>query len=262
MANPKLIELAKELGNESEPGEPLTHKRQGNYATLQSIVCTDKDEVLFEQAAELRVAQGVIRDDKHRAKEFTFIGGVQEIPKAMNGWYMPSFALTCGILAKCYEQRDTQPYKDVLDQYREAGVKQGMHATNTIIRWADRTIIHYPDEKDFNILGHPGMNSTPTRKAMEFDSWTKGSQWLANVLEDNSIHDFLAKLTGLAKPELLLDIGRYYGLETLVLFPCDESEFYETKASIGCGGELHRFFLNLSWSQFNPYPVCPVYKVL
>ena len=84
------------------------------------------------------------------------------------GLFLPSFALSCNILAALYSKRNDPEINKVLMQYKDKGTGNGWHAQNTIVDWGANKIIHYPT-KNTN-----GDNINAGRNTKEFPFTRKG----------------------------------------------------------------------------------------
>ena len=84
------------------------------------------------------------------------------------GLFLPSFALSCNILAALYSKRNGTEINKVLLQYKDKGNGNGWHAQNTIVDWGANKIIHYPT-KNTN-----GDSINPGRDTKEFPFTRKG----------------------------------------------------------------------------------------
>jgi hypothetical protein len=216
MVNPRLINLAEKLGNEvlprqealnTEP-EQVSPPRVSNmkdYIVLENIVCRDSNGKPFEQYPQLSIKKDIERDDNQNHinhNPYEWIPYFED-----KGLFLPSFALSCNILAALYAKRSDPAIEKVLMQYKDYGPGYGWHAQNTIIDWGANRIIHYPT-KNTN-----GDSVNAGRETKEFPFTRKGIRDVAleEALRNKDFKAYVQNLTGLTKPETLIDIGNYFG---------------------------------------------------
>jgi len=133
------------------------------------------------------------------------------------GLFLPSFALTCNIVARLYEGKSDAHVEKVLQQYKDKGNGAGWHAQNTIIAFGSSKVIHYPSGSDFN--QKDPINSSQSRTILPFVKDSLEDALLKDALRDASSRRFLQQLTGLHEPEILIEIGKYFGKPAKVWFP-------------------------------------------
>jgi len=130
--------------------------------------------------------------------------------------FLPSFALTCNIVARLYEGKSDAHVEKVLQQYKDKGNGFGWHAQNTIIAYGSSEIIHYPSASDFS--GVTAVNASQSRVVLPFVKDSLEDALLKDALRDASSRRFLQQLTGLHEPEILIEIGKYFGKPAKVWF--------------------------------------------
>ncbi|MBI5798022.1 hypothetical protein HZA98_03920 [Candidatus Woesearchaeota archaeon] len=153
------------------------------------------------------------------------------------GLFIPSFALSCNILAALFKGKDNPDAKAVLDQYKDKGNGDGWHAQNTLINYMNSEIIHYPSAADFNATNP--INLQQNRIVLPFDKSVLEDALLKDALKTSSFADYVQKLTGLDDPSILVDIGKYFGRPAKVWFPWTGKNgvsFKEKRVAwLGCG---------------------------
>jgi hypothetical protein len=184
-----------------------------DYLVLEKIVCVGSDGKSFEQYPTIYVAKDIERNKNERfpcTVLFTPYQAITHFEQAGNGMFLPSFALSCNILAKLYAGRSDPEFKKALDQYNDYGPGRGYHVQNTIIDWTNHNIIHYPYDTDL-----PGLFTLKTvnqnlRKSFAFDPTIGGTIGLENALKDSRFNNFIKNITGLPDPAILIEISKYF----------------------------------------------------
>ncbi|MBI5797629.1 hypothetical protein HZA98_01855 [Candidatus Woesearchaeota archaeon] len=162
----------------------------------------------------LQVARDIFRENDqqvHRAPYGHAVYAEQQ------GLFIPSFALSCNILAALFKGKDNPDAKAVLDQYKDKLNGNGWHAQNTVIDYARSEIIHYPSAADFNATNP--INLQQNRIVLPFDKSVLENTPLEDALKTSSFADYVQKLTGLDDPSILVDIGKYFGRPAKVWLP-------------------------------------------
>ena len=205
-----------------------------DYVVLQDIKCVGSDGSVFEEYPLLHIAKEVIKRDETRPRKFTLLEGIAYFDSKPE--FLPSFALTCNILARCYEKREEPEYKSILAQYAGIGTGRGWYAQNTIIDAQNKKIIHYPQEDDF-----PTKYTRAIKKDQhiikEFpDIFDRKTLPLEEALKDASKRTFMQELSGLVEPELLCTIAQYIGRQA-VFWPPSNASVHTT--SIGFDDRIY-----------------------
>ena len=221
------------------PVEPIEQKNpiisDGEYITLENMACVDADGNVFESYERLDVARDIFRSGNAQVSRTPYTHAVH--CKEM-GLFLPSFALTCNIVARLYERRSDAKIERVLQQYKDKGNGFGWHAQNTIIDFGSSKVIHYPSGSDFN--QKDPINSSQPRTILPFVKDSLEDALLKDALRDASSRRFLQQLTGLHEPEILIEIGKYFGKPAKVWFPWNGKAgkgFKEKRAAwFGCDG--------------------------
>src|SRR3989344_6347623 len=203
------------------PVEPKGKKKRKEIKSLddslvlENIVCVDADGNEFEKYDLLAVRKDIFRDADGKHISFTLYNAVLHCEE--NNLFLPSFALTCNVVASLFKNKTDSAAKLVLDQYQNHSGDFGYHAQNTIIDWGKNTMIHYPTAADFNQTG--AVNNGHPRKALSFAKNTLGDCLLENALKDSNHTRYVKQLTGLADPAVLVELGNYFGKPARLWFP-------------------------------------------
>ncbi len=197
-----------------------------DYLILHDISCVDANGTIFEHYDELKIAKDIFRDQQNQQLTFTPYNAVVHCEQ--NGLFLPSFALTCNIVAALFkhavrlETKGTyttlnQDAKKVLDQYKDKGNGNGWHAQNTIINYDTQQVIHYPTATDFG--NTTAVNTARQKFTGTFTKAALEDSLLENALKDTAHLQYVKQLTGLADPFILVEIGKYFGKSTKLWFP-------------------------------------------
>jgi len=220
---------------------PIEYPGDTGFITLEDITCIGADGKVIEHYDELRVRKSIActHDDVRGTYDnnFTLEEGAEYFDKEDKGWFLPSMALTCNILAKLYKRKDDPAYHELLMQYRNIAGDSFEYNQNTLIHWDAEGIIHYPHNNDFT--GGVKVNNKSLgleRKYLLFhanDSFK--DTWLWHAVKDKEYLRFLQNLTGLQDPGILSEIGDYYQRPAHIYGPtsCSESANI-TSAYLGC----------------------------
>lgn len=156
------------------------------------------------------------------------------------GFVLPSFALTCAIVERLFREKDKYPSAmKTLMQYKNKNDGDGMHIVNTIINWKERKIIHYPQDSDFPNNGGNSNINQGLRKERDFEVDGFGDMPLLEALKKPQFKQYLVNLTGLSQPDVLIEIGEFFGRSAYVWVPTNpERADYTSSAWFGCG-DLH-----------------------
>ncbi len=186
-----------------------------DYIKLENISCVDAEGHEFERYGELYVAKDIVRnpDNSHISKT-PYQWAVYFEPQ---GLFLPSFALSCAIVAALYQQKGNQEVEKVLHHYKNKGNGTGWHAQNTIVDYASEQIVHYPVAAD--VAQSADVNASKPRKALSFSKATLQDSVLADALRNPTSAHYVKQLTGLRDPSILVDIGNYFGKPAKLWFP-------------------------------------------
>ena len=214
MVNQRLINLAERLGSEVLPRQEAlnTEPEQVSLPTvsntkddiiLENIVCRNSNGKVFEQYPKLFIKKDIERDENQAQINHTPYDWISYFED--KGLFLPSFALSCNILATLYSKRSDAEINKVLMQYKDKGNGTGWHAQNTVVDWGSNTIIHYPSRDN--------QGGTIKRPAIELPFTKKGIKdaTLEKALKNENLKEYIQNLTGLRTPETLVEIGKYFG---------------------------------------------------
>jgi hypothetical protein len=241
-----------------EPATPTTVASIANIAndfiTLEKVACIGSDGKPFEIYDKIDIATDVERQADKKHVSFTPYQAITHLESRGNGLFLPSFALSCNILTalfgKAVKKEKNEEYttldaglKRVLDQYLNHGAGYGWHAQNTVVNWKTREIIHYPQDADFpNNGGTSNVNSRGASLRKRFNPTGFGDMTLEKALKEPEFKKYMIDLTGLATPEQLIEIGKYYtkvagsDKKAFVWVPNKPSQAnYTAAAWLGCG---------------------------
>jgi len=221
----------------TEPKNPEPPSRisfsEGDFLTLEDLSCVDADGNVFESYDRLDVRKDIFRSGNAQVSRTPYAHAVhcEEM-----GLFLPSSALTCNIVARLYEGKSDAHVEKVLQQYKDKGNGFGWHAQNTIIAYGSSEVIHYPSASDFS--GVTAVNASQSRVVLPFVKDSLEDALLKNALHDASTRRYVQQLTGLHEPEILIEIGKYFGKPAKVWFPWNGKagkSFKETRAAwFGC----------------------------
>jgi len=216
---------------------------------LGRIICYGADGMPFETHDKIFVAKDVIREIDGTYQLFTPYQAITHFEAQGNGEFLPSFALSCNILATIFERavkKTGNTYttldaelKTVLDQYKDHGAGWGYQAQNTIVQWDRRNskIIHYPDNTQFTVAGVVDViNQQGYHKELEFNPTNKfGDVLLEEALNTPEFAKYVKNLTGLQNPLILSEIGAYFGKPAKIWLPNNPSTVKDNRAAwLGC----------------------------
>ncbi len=231
--------------NPSQSPSPIVQPAQiaaiaQDYIKVLNVSCVDADGNIFEQYPVLYVKKDVERNGASHIS-FTPYKAASDFEK--QGSFLASMALTCNIMSTLYPHRSDADVKRFLQQYKDHGAGHGYHAQNTIINYGTQEIIHYPTAADFNQT--TVVNAASQRKTGRFDKTTLQDCLLESALKDAAHTRYVKQLTGLVKPEILVEVGNYFSKPAQVWFPWsgqNGATFAEKRAAwFGCNSS----YLNL-----------------
>lgn len=210
----------------------------GDYLKLEDIKCVDASGDVFESYPELYVGKNFYHDQFFKQISLTPYRAIEHYEHY--GMFLPSFALTCNILAELYKNKSDSEIKAVLMQYQNKGNGNGWHAQNTIINWRTKRIIHYPHDSDFPTDGGTGnINQSDKRTALKFlDNGLIENKDLKDALKIKNYADYVKNITGLEDPSILVEIANHFGKTAQFWI----SSRFEVKACwLGCYGTGFNF---------------------
>ncbi|MEK6951101.1 MAG: hypothetical protein AABX13_05250 [Nanoarchaeota archaeon] len=244
-ARPAIVR-APALRTSPEPSVPPQPDRvllnPDSYLRLENIVCVDADGNEFERYGELYVRKDIFRNQPGQTQK-SFASYKAVVHCEQNGLFLPSFALSCNILQALYQRRSDTEIKTVLDQYKDKGNDIGYHAQNSLVDFARQQVIHYPTAADFDETA--AVNASRQRKTAAFDSSALQNELLESALRKAAPARYVKQLTGLRDPQILVEMGQYFGRPAKLWFAWMElnsARFTEKRAAwLGCSSS----YLNL-----------------
>ena len=228
-----------------------------SYLRLTNIECVDADGNIFEQYPELYIATDVVRkEDQQTHRAFNPYHAMVHFESQGNGLFVPSFALSCGILDALYQHRTLFQADQILRQYKNHGAGWGWHAQNTVVNWGTQQVIHYPHDTDFpNNGGTVNVNQHQNRVAQPFDRTGFEDKILSEALAIPNFNRYIRNLTGRPNPAVLGEIAQY--LERTPWVWVSKSD--DVKAAwLGCDGD--NFVLIASGSLYDDVAVRGVHR--
>lgn len=208
-----------------------------DYIILKDLICVDADGNIFEQYPVLYVKKDVERNGASYIS-FTPYKAASDFEK--QGSFLASMALTCNIMNALYPHRSDADVKRFLLQYKDHGAGYGLHVQNTVINYGTPEIIHYPTAADFNQA--VAVNAGQKRKAGNFAKATLQDCLLEDALKDAAPTRYVKQFTGLVTPEVLVEVGKYFGKPAQLWFPWNGqagTAFTDKRAAwLGCSSDV------------------------
>lgn len=210
----------------STPTSPRLVGSLDDYLILHDIYCIDADDKVFEDYPTLHVCKDIFREDSSKPKNFTLYQAIVHCEQ--NGLFLPSFALTCNLVAALYHKAVRkeadgtyttldEDAKKVLNRYKDTGNGRAEHVQNTLVDYDTQEVIHYPSAKDFREI--KAVNTRHLRVAGSFVKATfSDSCILEFALKNSSYTRYVRQLTGLVDPSILVEIGEYFSGQTAKLY--------------------------------------------
>ena len=222
-----------------------------DYIKLENIVCVDADGKVFERYDALYVAKDIIRNPNQSQVSKILYQWAVYFERA--GLFLPSFALSCAVVAALYQQKSNPEIEKVLQQYKDKGNGDGYQAQNTIIDYAREEIVHYPLAAD--VTQSAAVNVSRTRTALSFSKATLQDSLLADALRDSASVRYVKQLTGLSDPSVLVDIGTYFGKPAKLWFPWNDQQgsVQTDKGAAWLGCNRDNFSLDAYVNLYNTY---------
>ncbi len=232
-------ENGKKSAVEDVPTGTPTITNAADFLVLENIVCVGADKKVFERHDRLYVAKEIERD---ASAQINFTPYQAATHFEQKGLFLPSFALSCNIVAALYQNKSNADIRKVLEQYKDHGAGYGWQAQNTVINWKGKKIIHYPHDKDFpEDGGNDKINAASLGRARTTFSFVPvgfGDILLEEALQKQEFSKYIRNLTGLKDPSILVEIGKYFGKPAKVWVPDNPKDAdYTAAAWLGCGGD-------------------------
>ncbi|MBN1793234.1 hypothetical protein JW826_06135, partial [Candidatus Woesearchaeota archaeon] len=195
------------------PGE-TTILNLDNFLKLENVKCTDSKGKVFEHYDALFVRKDIERDSNNpdnKTNQVNFTPYNATAHFESKGLFLPSFALSCNILAALYANKSDPEVAQVLMQYKNKGNGTGYHAQNTMVDWGAKKIIHYPNKDDYTSAGgNQVINSQKVRTPLAFDNSGFSNATLEAALRNPNYREFIQNLSGMQNPDLLVEIGVHF----------------------------------------------------
>lgn len=199
---------------------------------FENLSCVDADGREFRHFDRLFVNNDVFRTGDGSVRYLTPYEAI--VVSEEDGLFLPDSATTCAILAAAHRAGNT----NLLDQY-----KRMWHVQNTLVDFESSEAIHYPTASDFGRTG--SINAGKECVALPFDKSRLCDNLLNDELRDKDARRYVRQLTGLEKPEVLVELGEYFGRPAKLLFPWDgyTGSNYSRKNQVWLGCNLNSFNL-------------------
>ena len=236
---------------ERKPAGLVSIADKSDYLLLKDVCCTDVNGNVFENYDELFVNKTLEKNQNGELVFFTPYNGTAHFEKQASGVYLPSFALSCNILAALWQNKNNPECERILLMYKNKGNGNGWHCQNTVVDYAGEKIIHYPFDSDFpNDGGVAGINSGRKRIVLPFQNKSAlKDEPLEQALQHAASLDFIRQFTGLKNPEALIEIGKYFEKEAKIWFPNNVAKCKNTRAAwLGC---INYYFILLANDTLN-----------
>jgi len=230
--------------------KPKSKRRKARASTLSladvlelhGIECVDADGNVFEQYDTVYVPKDIFRGAD--GKQLNFTSYAAAVHCEQNGLFLPSFALSCNIVAALYAARSNPDIERVLQQYKDKGNGTGWHGQNTVIDYGAEQVIHYPTAADFG--KNYAVNGSLSHTALGFAKSKLQDSLLETALHDADHARFACQLTGLRDPSVLVEVGTYFGQPAKLWFPWSGKKGvnYSDKRAAWLGGLYNLFSIN------------------
>jgi len=213
-----------------------------DFIELHDIECVDADRTVFEQYDTICVPKDILCGAD--GKQMNFTPHAAAVYCESNGLFLPSFALSCNIVAALFAGRPNPDIERVLQQYKDKGTGTGWHVQNTVIDYGAAHVIHYPTAADFS--KNDAINGNCSRTALGFSKSALENSLLEAALQDADHARFVRQLTGLRDPSVLVEVGTYFGKPAKLWFPWigKNGANYSGKRAAWLGCSNNNFFIN------------------
>jgi hypothetical protein len=227
---PRLQETLGKIREYRERKPAIVEGLSGGYITLENLCCIDADGNEFERHGRIYVPKSIEKNGDNSQINNTPYNWIVYFEN--KGMSLPSFALSCNILEALWKNKNNPECMQVLMQYKDKGNGYGWHAQNTLVNWGSQQVIHYPTDSDFTSNGGNSNVNAGKRKAFSFDRKKLKDCKLRDALRIPEMARFVRQFTGLKNPEVLAEIGDFFGKPAYVWI----SSSNETRAAwLGCG---------------------------
>ncbi len=189
-----------------------------NYVVLNNIRPVDADDTVLWSHPKLYIPKNIIKDaNGNHVNKTPYEWAVFFEQQEQNGWFLPSPADTCNILAVLFKNREDKEVRRVFMQYKDQGYGSGLHAQNGLVDFGVRQFIHYPNAADFGKSG--SVNAGRRRTALSFDKFVLRSERLEDALRVPEKARYVRQWSCLKDPSVLVEIGEEYGNPARLWFP-------------------------------------------
>jgi len=234
--NPKKKDVEPKATAKEPSQSPVKVFSKDDYLVLEDLVCTDAEGNVFERYDNLYVRKDVERNNANQV-DFTPYQAIVHFESQNH--FLPSFALSCNILATLYADKTNLESNAVLMQYKDKGNGYGWQAQNTVVKWnkGKGEVIHYPYDSDFPNNGGSDNINQGKRHSLDFKVKGFKTENLEAALKNKHFNTYIKNLTGLPNPEILVEIGDYFSKPAKVWLPINIGNVATTRASwLGCYG--------------------------
>ncbi|MDD4878610.1 MAG: hypothetical protein PHO02_06280 [Candidatus Nanoarchaeia archaeon] len=226
---PRLQEALGKMREYRERKPLIAAADASEYITLENICCVDADGNEFERHGRIYVPKNIEKNGDNSQINNTPYNWIVYFEQ--RGIELPSFALSCNILEALWNNKNNPECMKVLNDYKNKGKGYGWHAQNTLVNWGSAQVIHYPTDSDFTSNGGNSNVNAGKRKAFSFDRKKLKDCKLRDALRIPEMARFVRQFTGLRNPEVLVEIGEFFGKPAYVW----TSSSNETRAAwLGC----------------------------
>lgn len=230
----KEVSLKPNPGKEPQAKPPFSPSRM----TLEDISCIDYDGNVFERYDKLELVEDVAIASHNQIEVLNYFNGNNE------GFFIPSFALTCNILAKLLKKTDSNDTNEkahakmFLNQYSSILSHKGWHWQNTVIDWENQVIAHYLESMPCYTKYHP------SQARLDFQlNQPGGAYFLDMAMQSREMKVFVNNLTGLASSGAIIRVGKYLGRETKIHLPTEAEKSQPTLLTL-LGSDKNHFNLH------------------
>ncbi len=233
-------------------GTPRVHDYDEKHLLIEEISSVDAEGNGIESHPQVWVMKDEFRNEKGEIMFFTPYQAIRHCEQ--EGYVLPPSQLTCAIVAACFLNKENAEAEKVLVQYRNHGNGNGLHVLNTLVDYGKAAIISYPQDADFPSLGGTdNVNHQYQKIVLPFEKTKKRrilsdlqlqSMNLEDGLKDELVSRFVRQYSGLPDPEVLVEVGKYFGKTAYALIsPSNETQAawfgcYSINLSLNGSGNL------------------------
>ena len=184
-------EEAKKKEMKARAKKPSAIFSDSEFLRFDNISCYAADGHVTEHYDVLHVRKDIFRDGPEQINRTPY---AHALYCEGNALFLPSFSLTCNLLAYAFVRKDDSSYRSFLEQYKDKGNGNGWHAQNTVINYGSSVVIHYPSAVDFD--QSQGVNVSQKRIALSFVKDSLEDALLKDALRDPGAERYVQQLTG------------------------------------------------------------------